>query len=694
MKFVCDRCQTRYSIADEKVRQKILRIRCKTCGNVIVVQDEEPHAAQASPGPADAARAPSLPSPRPPSGGAKGVPASPRPPSSGAKGVPAGGGKQLPPGAPKSPPPPPRPVQGADPLGGHTEWYMAVDGEQSGPFSRSEIAKRIHALGPNRSVHVWKDGMAGWKPPREVSVVVHELSLLRPPPPPPPSGRSSPPQAQLESTPPAPAVSNAGLPLADLTPVELPANAGGFSDVTTKKSKHLSDQVASPGDEFNEATTKKTNELRQMMVSGPEGGYAEATTKKNKNLRDLEAAGEHVAPGGETERTPPPVRPLPPVGARPAPSVAHPAVPLPAPAVSFDAPAGPPATLRTSQSYPVVGPPQPLAGGPHPASPRLQPGASSGGMALAGAALGSPALRTPTPVAVGAAGSFGLPGAPPVPVPSGLPTPRPLDVVPFDGSLLMSAPSAEMQVQRGGLAGLFQRQPGLKYVAAALAIVGLIILLVLVILQGKREPRSDSTGAPSAEPSASVEEKVAINDPAPTPAPAPAPTPAPAPGKSPATHASAGSRAGSGRVHNVAPAVAPAPAPAPARGARDKPQAALPRLAGSKPSTASARPNPFDESRAVSQSQITAVVRNPANQAGLKSCYERALKMDNHLTSGRIDVTASIGASGAVQRVVINAPASFILVEPCIKSAVKRWAFPPNVEEYATSFPLILQGGM
>src|SRR5512141_1944450 len=39
MKFVCDRCQTRYSIADEKVRQKILRIRCKTCGNVILVQE-------------------------------------------------------------------------------------------------------------------------------------------------------------------------------------------------------------------------------------------------------------------------------------------------------------------------------------------------------------------------------------------------------------------------------------------------------------------------------------------------------------------------------------------------------------------------------------------------------------------------------------------------------------------------------
>jgi len=47
-----------------------------------------------------------------------------------------------------------------------------------------------------------------------------------------------------------------------------------------------------------------------------------------------------------------------------------------------------------------------------------------------------------------------------------------------------------------------------------------------------------------------------------------------------------------------------------------------------------------------------------------------------------------------VQRVVINAPSSFIMVEPCIKTAVKRWVFPPSSEEYATNFPLIMQGGM
>jgi predicted Zn finger-like uncharacterized protein len=39
MKFLCDRCKTKYSIADEKVRRKILKIRCKNCANIITVRD-------------------------------------------------------------------------------------------------------------------------------------------------------------------------------------------------------------------------------------------------------------------------------------------------------------------------------------------------------------------------------------------------------------------------------------------------------------------------------------------------------------------------------------------------------------------------------------------------------------------------------------------------------------------------------
>ncbi|HEY6040116.1 MAG TPA: zinc-ribbon domain-containing protein, partial [Kofleriaceae bacterium] len=39
MKFLCDRCKTRYSIGDDRVRGKILKIRCKNCANVITVRE-------------------------------------------------------------------------------------------------------------------------------------------------------------------------------------------------------------------------------------------------------------------------------------------------------------------------------------------------------------------------------------------------------------------------------------------------------------------------------------------------------------------------------------------------------------------------------------------------------------------------------------------------------------------------------
>src|ERR1700759_1902968 len=39
VKFLCDRCKTRYSIGDARVRGKILKIRCKNCANVITVRE-------------------------------------------------------------------------------------------------------------------------------------------------------------------------------------------------------------------------------------------------------------------------------------------------------------------------------------------------------------------------------------------------------------------------------------------------------------------------------------------------------------------------------------------------------------------------------------------------------------------------------------------------------------------------------
>ena len=40
MKIECDKCSAKYSIADEKVRGKTFKIRCKKCSNVIIVRDK------------------------------------------------------------------------------------------------------------------------------------------------------------------------------------------------------------------------------------------------------------------------------------------------------------------------------------------------------------------------------------------------------------------------------------------------------------------------------------------------------------------------------------------------------------------------------------------------------------------------------------------------------------------------------
>ena len=51
MKIVCDACQAKYSISDDKVQGKVFKIRCKKCSNIIVVRGGA-GAAEAAPAPA------------------------------------------------------------------------------------------------------------------------------------------------------------------------------------------------------------------------------------------------------------------------------------------------------------------------------------------------------------------------------------------------------------------------------------------------------------------------------------------------------------------------------------------------------------------------------------------------------------------------------------------------------------------
>jgi hypothetical protein len=373
------------------------------------------------------------------------------------------------------------------------------------------------------------------------------------------------------------------------------------------------------------------------------GLFVDITTKKDKALPETGLVSAPADAG--SDKTPPPVQPLLPVSVKAV-------VPPPAASASASLPAVvPPPAASVSASLPAVA----------PAGHFPQPRAAISSTALPLASAVSSDQSEGFSEVIRAVAASEPPSSPQQVFPD-LITPPGLTTFP---AAVSADPGASKVLAR----------PGMKYVVAAGVIVALVLLIVMVTL------RMDSRKVPDIEPvPVAATEPVLPAPPKPAAVEPPKPEPA-APQDKTSQNVRGGGKRGSGRSSRHVD-VAPVPVHQ------------LEQKQLSRP-TEPHRPNPFDEVKAtVSQSQISAVVRSKTNQAGLKTCYERALKMDNRLTSGRIDVTVSIGTSGIVQRVVINAPSSFILVEPCIKSAVKRWVFPPSSEEYATNFPLIMQGGM
>lgn len=162
MKFSCEKCQTRYSIGDEKVRGKVLKIRCKTCGNIVVVREQTATSQAAMPelvaasagGATTTAPAPLQSQPRPA------------------------------PQAPAFPPQAQRPVVDVD-------WYVAIKGKQHGPAKKDEIVRLFREGKITDRSYLWNEGMAAWTRLREVpefaGLLTGDTTPRRPPPPPPPS---------------------------------------------------------------------------------------------------------------------------------------------------------------------------------------------------------------------------------------------------------------------------------------------------------------------------------------------------------------------------------------------------------------------------------------------------------------------------------------------------------------------------
>jgi predicted Zn finger-like uncharacterized protein len=235
VKFLCDRCKTRYSIGDDRVRGKILKIRCKNCANVITVREGmlDADAAEAAL-PAEQRRpkqqttvAPKVQSETP-------APAAPAVPArNGALGAAFASAMTKPPPALDE------------------EWYVSIDGEQAGPFSLAEAQRWVGAKSYDADLHCWSEGFDDWLPVDKVS---HFRGLRKKPapapaPPPLPRVGGGLPRAAMARTAPAPmptAMEETPKPLFAATMASLEKATASPAATSVEARGHLSPNPTSP----------------------------------------------------------------------------------------------------------------------------------------------------------------------------------------------------------------------------------------------------------------------------------------------------------------------------------------------------------------------------------------------------------------------------------------------------------------
>jgi predicted Zn finger-like uncharacterized protein len=214
MKFHCDRCKTRYSIADERVRGKILKIRCKNCSAVITVKEggtaQEPvTATKPAAVPAPAAAKPAVPRPAVPrpavlaagarSGAAAAsapavkrqqapaIPSAARAPASAAARAPATAAARAPLASASAKPATalqgafaraikrsPEDAPASDSLSAapamlEAEWYVSLDGEQMGPYVLTQAQDWVARHEIDDELYCWSEGFDDWLPVEKVS---------------------------------------------------------------------------------------------------------------------------------------------------------------------------------------------------------------------------------------------------------------------------------------------------------------------------------------------------------------------------------------------------------------------------------------------------------------------------------------------------------------------------------------------
>ena len=169
MKFQCDRCKKPYVIADERVRGKILKIRCKNCSAIITVREGMDRIGAAARSEDPGQRHSVIEE--------QGAVTESAPP-----------GHHGLPGRQDTLPQDQLPALTRDP-DLDPEWYLSVGGEQEGPYSLVDARKWISNRDADVEVYCWRDGFDDWRLVEEVPFLQkvrrrRQSKLILVPPPP------------------------------------------------------------------------------------------------------------------------------------------------------------------------------------------------------------------------------------------------------------------------------------------------------------------------------------------------------------------------------------------------------------------------------------------------------------------------------------------------------------------------------
>ena len=163
MKLICDQCGAKYSIADEKVRGKVFKIRCKKCENVIVVQGDAAGGPTAKGAELAASTNTAVPAMTDEAlAGQSEATESPYPAGAGygqeAYGAPGAGAGYYPEGQAVEEPAAPAEHAPEE----IAAWYLLVGQQQVGPLTDAGVQEYLVQGSATGESYVWKEGFTDW----------------------------------------------------------------------------------------------------------------------------------------------------------------------------------------------------------------------------------------------------------------------------------------------------------------------------------------------------------------------------------------------------------------------------------------------------------------------------------------------------------------------------------------------------